>query len=136
MNLVTVLAGNVEQVMASDNEGNGSFIRARSFGSFKHEFRLEDACSFIKDGLGVSEIDHLLPLFFAFHDVVYLAPRGGMMSWSVKVVATISLNFLCKLLAVSKMSCTAYFLCDYFTVVLILFLAVNYIWCPPQYNFC
>ena len=26
-------------------------IRTRSFGTFKHEFQLEDAVSFIKDGL-------------------------------------------------------------------------------------
>ncbi len=37
-----------------DNDaGHSAFIRARSFRTFKHEFRMEDACSFIKDGLGV-----------------------------------------------------------------------------------
>ena len=32
----------------------GGMARCRSFGSFKHEFHLEDATDFIKDGLQVS----------------------------------------------------------------------------------
>ena len=47
------LAGSIPS-SSSESDVNSSFLRARSFGTFKHEFRMEDACGFIKDGLGVS----------------------------------------------------------------------------------
>lgn len=34
----------------------GGMVRCRSFGSFKHEFQLEDATDFIKDGLQVGVV--------------------------------------------------------------------------------
>jgi len=39
-----------------DSALNSNIPRTRSFGTFKHTFKIDDACTFITDGISVSSI--------------------------------------------------------------------------------
>lgn len=52
----------------AESEHTGGISRTRSFGTFRHEFQLKDACMFISEGLGVSQCycsNYVVYVFFS-----------------------------------------------------------------------
>ena len=55
----------------ADESKGSDFLRTRSFGTFKHEFQLQDPIDYVRDGLGVSI---LLGIVVCAHCVPTLYP--------------------------------------------------------------
>ena len=54
--IISFPGGSAVQSSIPEQLSSNNLLRTSSFSTFKHEFQLEDACTFITDGIGVSVV--------------------------------------------------------------------------------